>query len=106
MRDGRLERIEAVVQWQQGMLPEGDDDRLFRKRQHHGFRVLGAGGHVGHRAALLPLGDGLRVDPIALGQGSQARLTMLYRSTAALYLSIARRDEAGEAEGGGQPAFA
>ena len=30
---------------------------------------------------LLPLGDGLLVDAVALGQGPQARLTMLYRST-------------------------
>ena len=28
MRNARLERVEAVVERQQGMPPEGDDDRL------------------------------------------------------------------------------
>ena len=28
MRDGRLQRIEAIVERQQRMPPEGDDDRL------------------------------------------------------------------------------
>src|SRR3954454_24671987 len=34
-----------------------------------------------NRGALLPLGDRLRVDPVALGQHPQARLTMLDRAT-------------------------
>src|ERR1700722_10470076 len=33
------------------------------------------------RSALLPLSDGFRVDPVALRQRPQARVTMLYRST-------------------------
>ena len=33
------------------------------------------------RVPLLPFGHRLWVDAMALGQGSQARLTMLYRST-------------------------
>src|SRR6202044_7768 len=40
-----------------------------------------AGRKVGDRSALLPLGDGFRVDPLALRQRPQARVTMLYRST-------------------------
>lgn len=36
---------------------------------------------VGHRDPVLPLGDGLLVDPVALGQNPQTLLTMLYRST-------------------------
>ena len=44
----------------------------------------GSFGPVGRSATerpLLPLGDGLLVDPVALGQRPQALLTMLYRST-------------------------
>ena len=34
MRDGRLERVEAVVERQQRVPAEGDDDRLLGGRQH------------------------------------------------------------------------
>src|SRR5918997_5665645 len=81
MRDGGLQRVEAVIQRQQGVAPERDDDRFFFDGQHRRARVLGAGALVLDRGALLPLGDGLRVDAVAPGQGSQALLTMLYRST-------------------------
>jgi hypothetical protein len=30
VRDGRLQRIEAIVEWQQRMPSESDDDRLVR----------------------------------------------------------------------------
>lgn len=30
----RLQRIEAIVEWQQRILPEGNDDSLFFNRQH------------------------------------------------------------------------
>src|ERR1700688_3548357 len=63
------------------MPAEGDDDRLLPNRQHRGLRFARAGWQIGNRTALLPLGDGLGIDPVALGQGPQARLTMLYRST-------------------------
>src|ERR1700676_5185700 len=63
------------------MAAEGDDDRLLLDREHRGFRLTRAGWQIGDRAALLPLGDGLRVDAVAPGQRPQARLTMLYRST-------------------------
>jgi hypothetical protein len=36
---------------------------------------------IGRRSALLPLGDGLLFDPVAMRQRPQALLTMLYRST-------------------------
>ena len=42
---------------------------------------FGPGRQIGDRGPLLPLGDGLLVDAVALGQRPQARLTMLYRST-------------------------
>src|SRR5476649_1901433 len=81
MRDRRLQGIEAIVEWQERMAAEGDDDRLLLYREHRGFRLTRAGWQIGDRAALLPFGDGLGVDAIAPRQRSQARLTMLYRST-------------------------
>src|ERR1700712_2400293 len=63
------------------MATKGHDDRLVFDGQHGRFRVFGAGRQVCHRTALLPLGDGLGVDAVALGQHPQALLTMLYRST-------------------------
>ena len=81
MRDRRLQRIEAVIERQQRVAPEGDDDRLFLDGEHRRPRLLRAGRQVGDRGPLLPLGDGLLVDPVAPGERPQALLTMLYRST-------------------------
>src|SRR5215217_5356887 len=81
MREGGLEGIEAVVQRQERVAPKGNDDRLFLEREHRRLGLLGSGGPVGNRATLLPLGDGLRVDPVAPGQHPQALLTMLDRAT-------------------------
>ena len=81
MRDRRLQRIEAVIERQQGVPAEGENDRLFPNRQHRGGGLSRAGRQISDRAALLPLGHGLRVDPVALGQSPQALLTTLYRST-------------------------
>src|SRR3954466_257765 len=80
-REGGLERVEAVVQRQQRVPPEGDDHGLLFARQHGRARLLGTGALVLDRGALLPLGHGLRVDAVALGQAPQALLTMLDRST-------------------------
>src|ERR1700692_1945359 len=81
MRDRRLQGIETIIERQQRMAAEGDDDRLLPDRQHRGLRLAPAGWQIGDRTALLPLCDGLRVDPVAPCQSPQARLTMLYRST-------------------------
>ena len=48
MRDRRLQRIEAVVERQQRMPPEGDDDGLLLDRQNGGLRLLS--GPVGRSA--------------------------------------------------------
>ena len=80
-RDCHLQRVEAVVERQQRVSAEGDNDRLLLDRQHRRFRILRTGWPIGNRGALLPLGDGLRVDPVAPGQRPQALLTVLYRST-------------------------
>jgi hypothetical protein len=81
VRDGGLEGVEAIVQRQQGVLAEGDDDRLFLDREHRGMRCSRPRRAICGGIPLPPFGDGLRVDAMALGQGSQARLTILYCST-------------------------
>src|SRR6202049_4758042 len=81
MRDRRLQGIKTIVERQQRVPAEGNDDRLLPDRQHRRLRLARPGRQIGARTALLPLGDGLRVDAVAPGQSPQARLTMLYRST-------------------------
>lgn len=77
----RLQGIEAVIERQQGIAPEGDDDCPVFHRQHRRTRCLGTDLLVGYRGPRFPLGNRLRVDPVAFGQNPQALLTMLYRST-------------------------
>ena len=81
MRDSRLQRIEAIVERQQRMPPEGDDDRLVLDGKDGRLGFLGACREIGDGLALLPLRDSLLVDPVALSEGSQALLTILYCST-------------------------
>jgi len=63
------------------MAPEGNDDRLLVHGEHGGFCFPGAGWKVVRGTAVSPFGDGFLIDAVAGGQGSQALLTMLYRST-------------------------
>src|SRR5277367_4641408 len=79
--DCRLKRVKAVVERQQRMPPEGDDDRLLLDREDRRLWLFRTGRQIRRRGPLLPLGDGLLVDPVAIGQSPQALLTMLYRST-------------------------
>ena len=61
------------------MLAEGDDDCLLFDAQHRRMGILRPRRQILDRRTFL--GDGLLVDPVALGQNPQALLTMLYRST-------------------------
>src|SRR6516225_10240929 len=79
--DGRLQRVEAIVQRQQRMPAECHDDRLVLDRQNRRSWLSGAGRQVGNRATLPPLRHRLRVDAVAPAKDPQALLTMLYRST-------------------------
>ena len=63
------------------MTAEGYDDGLVLDRQHGRFRIFRTGRQVCDRVPLLPLGNSLGVDAVALGNTPQALLTMLYRST-------------------------
>lgn len=66
---------------QQRMPAKGNDNGLVLDREDRGFCILGARGKIANRIALLPLGHGLLVDAVALGNRSQALLTILYCST-------------------------
>ncbi len=66
------------------MLTECDDDRLILDRKHRGFRFFWPRRQIGNGLPLPPLGDGLLIDPVALGEDSQARFTLLYRSLGSL----------------------
>src|SRR5215218_8244986 len=79
--DGWLERVEAVVERQKRVAPECNHHGLFLDRQHRRSGFSRARRQIGMGGALPPLRDRLLVDTIALGERSQARLTMLYRST-------------------------
>jgi len=81
MRDRRLQGVQAVIQRQQGISAKRDDDGLVLDGQNGRTGVLRTGPKVVDRAPLLPLRHCLRVDPMALGKGSQALLTILYCST-------------------------
>jgi hypothetical protein len=54
MRDSRLQRIEAIVERQQPMPPEGDDDRLVLDGKDGQLGFLGACRKIGNGLALLP----------------------------------------------------
>src|SRR5208283_2439496 len=81
MRDRRLERIQAIVQRQKRMPAESDDDGFFLDRQNCRPRLLRPCALIANGRALSPFGDGLLIDAVSLGEGPQALLTMLYRST-------------------------
>jgi hypothetical protein len=70
VRNGRLQRIETIVERQERMLSEGDDDGLFLERQNRRFRLFRAGRKIGNRRSLLPLGNRLLIDPVALRKRS------------------------------------
>ena len=79
--DRCLQGVEAIVERQERVAPEGDDDGLVCGGEHRGAGVCRAGSEVMDRASLPPLGDRLRIDAMPPGQGPQALLTILYCST-------------------------
>ena len=81
LRDRGLKSIETVVERQKRVLAKRHDDGFLFDRQNRGPGNGRAGTAIRCGVALLPLGDCLRVDPMAPSQGPHALLTMLYRST-------------------------
>ena len=95
MRDRRLKRVETIVQWQKGMTPECDDDRLFLLAENGGAWLLRPGPQILHGLPLAPLGDGFDVDTKLTAQFRVRSLRSLYccsdgvrgRGAAVAYLS-------------------
>src|SRR5580704_8083386 len=79
--NGSLERIQTVVQRQQGVFAKGNNNCLFFQGKNHGSGRSRPRRKIGHRATLPPLGRSLGVDAVPVSQLSRALLTMLYRST-------------------------
>ena len=71
MRDRRLERVEAGVEREERMTAQGDDRLVLGS-------LLCRSRNLRRRALA---GDRLRVDPVALRERLQARLTLLDRAT-------------------------
>src|ERR671917_10285 len=66
-----------VVERQQGATSDLNDDRLLRFGQDGASRLARAHGGVRRARSGAPLGDRLRVQPVAGGQGAGARLRRL-----------------------------
>ena len=74
-------RIKAIIERQQRMPPESNDDRFLVDGKDGRFGFFGACRQIGDGLALFPLRDSLLIDSVALGERSQALLTILYCST-------------------------
>jgi hypothetical protein len=66
--DGPAQAAKDIIQRQEGAPSELDDNGLLGLAEHGAARPRGAHGGVGRRPAATPLGDGLRVQPVAGGQ--------------------------------------
>src|SRR5215210_8899476 len=84
MRDGGLEGVEAVVQRQQRVPPNGNDDGLLFHGQHGRARLLRPHRLVSNGLALAPLLDCGGADTGAPGQRPHALLTSLDCATPCL----------------------
>src|SRR6056297_3402231 len=95
MRNCRLQSIEAVVQWQQRVAPEGDNDGFVLRAENGRARLPRSGLAILDCLPLPPLGDRLRVDPKLTAQLRGRSLRSLYccsdgvrgRGAAMTYLS-------------------
>jgi hypothetical protein len=76
-RDGLAQAAQHIVQRQQGAAPELDDDRLLGLAQDRAARPARPHRLVGGRGPLPPLGDRLRVQAVAGGQGAGRLLRRL-----------------------------
>ena len=86
MWDGRLQRVEAIVERQQRMPPKGDDNRLLLDGKNRRLGFLGTGRESSDDLALLPLRDSLLVDAAAFSERSQA-LFCIARRTASVVVA-------------------
>ena len=68
VRDGGLERIEAIVERQEGVPADGNDDRLFFGCEHGGARRLRPHRRVMHEGSSAPLRDRFGVQSMLGGE--------------------------------------
>ena len=68
MRDRLPQCVETVIQRQERVLAKGHHHRFFFRAQHGRARRFGPHRRIAHRRASFPLGDGLRIDAVLLGQ--------------------------------------
>jgi hypothetical protein len=76
-RDRLAQAAQDIVERQQGAAPELDDDGLLRLRQDGAARPARPHRPVAGGGTAAPLGDGLRVQPVAGGQGAGRLLRRL-----------------------------
>src|SRR5690606_29566238 len=81
MGDGRLECIKAIIERQHRMPAERDNDGFLLRRKDRRVRLLRTSRQVRLGGPLLPLGDGLLIDPVSPGRRPQALLTLVSFST-------------------------
>jgi hypothetical protein len=75
--DGVPEGAHDVIERQQSATPELDDDRLFGLGEDGAAGLTRPHGRVGGGRAGAPLGDGLGVQAVLVGQGAGRRLRRL-----------------------------
>jgi hypothetical protein len=75
--DGLAQATQDIVQRQEGAPAELDDDRLLGLSEHRAPGPRRSHPRVGRGPAPTPLGDGLRVQPVAGGQAAGRRLRRL-----------------------------
>src|SRR4029077_7554703 len=80
-RNGRLERIQAVVQSQQRVFAKGDSQGLLLGRQHRRAWRSRPHRRIVHECSLAPLGHGLVIQAVLGGQLFERNLRSLYRSS-------------------------
>jgi hypothetical protein len=78
MRDGRLDRVEAVIEWQHRMAAESDDQRLFLLAENRRAAFLCSHRRIVQALALAPLRHRLRIDPVLRAQFRDRSLLSLY----------------------------
>jgi len=76
-----VKRVEAVIERQQRMSPEGDDQRLFLLAENRRAAFLRSLRRIVDALALAPLRHRLRVDPVSPAQLRDRSLRSLYPSS-------------------------
>jgi len=79
LRDRGLQRIEAVIEWQERVAPKSYNDGFFFSTQNGRVRLLGSGLQILDRSSVTPFTSGFRVDAVSRAQRRERSLRSLYR---------------------------